>query len=186
MIRSARLRAADAVSAGVGQDPGIAASRSRCLTTSGDGLGEADHERRLLGHDLHDRADDRRDDGRCRRLERCARLRRGSDRGCRGSQFRLDVGDPIAHIRGSAAKFPNARPSMLLDHNAGAPRRIDAIIGAIPRVGSRSICRRQSMTRWSAHQGARAQDAGKLKLESATNKIPRREPGVDHDCLCGS
>ena len=48
---------------------------------------------------------------------------------------RLDVGDPLAHIRTLAGKIPDARPSMLLDWLANRRCEIDAINGAIPRLG---------------------------------------------------
>lgn len=48
---------------------------------------------------------------------------------------KLDVGDPIEHIRKLGGKIPNARPSMLLDFNAGRRGEVDAINGSIPRLG---------------------------------------------------
>lgn len=48
---------------------------------------------------------------------------------------RLDVGDPIAHIRTLGGKIPHARPSMLLDYLDKRRCEIDAINGAIPRLG---------------------------------------------------
>lgn len=48
---------------------------------------------------------------------------------------RLDVGDPIAHIRALGGKIPHARPSMLLDYIDGRRCEIDAINGSIPRLG---------------------------------------------------
>ena len=48
---------------------------------------------------------------------------------------RLNVGDPIEHIRKLGGKIPDARPSMLLDYNAGRRCEVDAINGAIPRLG---------------------------------------------------
>jgi ketopantoate reductase len=47
----------------------------------------------------------------------------------------LTVGDPIEHIRKLGGKIPDARPSMLLDYNAGRRCEVDAINGAIPRLG---------------------------------------------------
>lgn len=47
--------------------------------------------------------------------------------------IRLDVGDPIEHIRKLGSKIPNARPSMLLDFNARRRGEVDAINGSIPR-----------------------------------------------------
>jgi 2-dehydropantoate 2-reductase len=37
----------------------------------------------------------------------------------KASNIRLNVGDPIEHIRKLGGKIPDARPSMLLDYNAG-------------------------------------------------------------------
>jgi 2-dehydropantoate 2-reductase len=51
------------------------------------------------------------------------------------SGIKLDVGDPVEHIRKLGGKIPGARPSMLLDYNAGRRCEIDAINGAIPRLG---------------------------------------------------
>ena len=53
----------------------------------------------------------------------------------RAAGVRLDVGEPIAHIRKLGGKIPNARPSMLLDFLARRRGEIDAINGAIPRLG---------------------------------------------------
>jgi 2-dehydropantoate 2-reductase len=48
---------------------------------------------------------------------------------------KMDVGDPIEHIKTLGGKIPNARPSMLLDYNAGRRGEVDAINGSIPRLG---------------------------------------------------
>src|SRR5437868_2212180 len=53
----------------------------------------------------------------------------------KAAQVRLNVGDPIEHIRKLGGKIPDARPSMLLDYNAGRRCEVDAINGAIPRLG---------------------------------------------------
>ena len=53
----------------------------------------------------------------------------------KASNVRLNVGDPIEHIRKLGGKIPGARPSMLLDYNAGRRCEVDAINGAIPRLG---------------------------------------------------
>ena len=53
----------------------------------------------------------------------------------RACNVRLNVGDPIEHIRKLGGKIPDARPSMLLDYNAGRRCEVDAINGAIPRLG---------------------------------------------------
>jgi 2-dehydropantoate 2-reductase len=53
----------------------------------------------------------------------------------KASNIRLDVGDPVEHIRKLGSKIPGARPSMLLDYNAGRRCEVDAINGAIPRLG---------------------------------------------------
>lgn len=47
----------------------------------------------------------------------------------------MEVGDPIAHIRALGGKIPHAKPSMLLDHEAGIRGEVDAINGSIPRLG---------------------------------------------------
>jgi len=49
---------------------------------------------------------------------------------------RLDVGDPIAHVKTLGSKIPDARPSMLLDHLARRRSEVDAINGSIPRLGA--------------------------------------------------
>ena len=46
--------------------------------------------------------------------------------------IKLDVGDPIEHVRKLGSKIPNAKPSMLLDHLAHRKSEVDAINGAIP------------------------------------------------------
>lgn len=51
----------------------------------------------------------------------------------------LQVGDPVEHIRRLGGKIPEARPSMLLDHRAGRRGEVEAINGAIPRLGR--LCR---------------------------------------------
>jgi 2-dehydropantoate 2-reductase len=54
----------------------------------------------------------------------------------RAKRIRLEVGDPIQHIRHLGGRIANARPSMLLDHMAGRRSEIDVINGAIPRVAA--------------------------------------------------
>ncbi|BDC40339.1 hypothetical protein PTKU15_36360 [Paraburkholderia terrae] len=49
--------------------------------------------------------------------------------------IRLDVGDPIEHIRKLGSKIPNARPSMLLDYNLRRRGEVEAINGSISREG---------------------------------------------------
>ena len=51
--------------------------------------------------------------------------------------IRLEVGDPIEHIRRLGGRIGNARPSMLLDHLARRRSEIDVINGAIPREGAK-------------------------------------------------
>src|SRR6202171_611278 len=53
----------------------------------------------------------------------------------KAANVRLNVGDPIEHIRKLGGKIPDARPSMLLDYNAGRRCEVDAINGAISRLG---------------------------------------------------
>lgn len=72
------------------------------------------------------------------RLESGSGLRPGGPRRVAGAaNVRLDVGDPIEHIRKLGGKIPNARPSMLLDHNAGRRDEVEAINGSTPRLGKR-------------------------------------------------
>jgi 2-dehydropantoate 2-reductase len=47
----------------------------------------------------------------------------------------FDFDDPRAYVRDFGARIPGAKPSMLLDFEAGRPLEIDFINGAIPRVG---------------------------------------------------
>jgi 2-dehydropantoate 2-reductase len=54
----------------------------------------------------------------------------------RANRIKLDVGDPIEHIRHLGGRIANARPSMLLDHLARRRSEIDVINGAIPRVAA--------------------------------------------------
>lgn len=51
--------------------------------------------------------------------------------------IRLEVGDPIEHIRRLGGKIGNARPSMLLDHMARRRSEVDVINGSIPREGAK-------------------------------------------------
>ena len=92
----------------------------------------------------------------------------GVARGCaeeaiavaKASGVKLDVGDPIEHIRKLGGKIPGARPSMLLDYNAGRRCEVDAINGAIPLARpATSACRRRSMIRLSASSRRRASAA---------------------------
>ncbi|MDW5441812.1 2-dehydropantoate 2-reductase [Polaromonas sp. SM01] len=46
--------------------------------------------------------------------------------------IKLDVGDPIEHVRKLGSKIPNAKPSMLLDHLAHRRSEVDAINGSVP------------------------------------------------------
>ncbi len=50
---------------------------------------------------------------------------------------RLEVGEPIEHVRKLGGKIPHARPSMLLDHMASRRSEIDVINGSIPRLGAK-------------------------------------------------
>lgn len=49
----------------------------------------------------------------------------------------IDVEDPVALVREFAARMPAAKPSVLLDLEAGRPSEIDVINGAIPREAAR-------------------------------------------------
>ena len=49
----------------------------------------------------------------------------------------IDIPDPVEHVRTFARRVPDAKPSLLLDHEAGKPSEIDYINGAIPREAAR-------------------------------------------------
>lgn len=49
----------------------------------------------------------------------------------------IDIPDPVAHVRAFAGRMPAAKPSMLLDHEAGRVSEIDYINGAIPREAAK-------------------------------------------------
>ena len=51
--------------------------------------------------------------------------------------IKLDVGDPIEHVRALGGKIPNARPSMLLDFNLKRRGEVDAIIGQVAVLGEK-------------------------------------------------
>src|SRR3546814_15466898 len=48
----------------------------------------------------------------------------------------ITVEDPVAHVRAFGSKIPNAKPSLLLDYEAGRRGGIDVINGAIPRAAA--------------------------------------------------
>ncbi len=50
----------------------------------------------------------------------------------------IDIPDPVAHVRAFAGRMPAAKPSMLLDHEAGRASEIDYINGAIPREAAKA------------------------------------------------
>ena len=50
----------------------------------------------------------------------------------------IDIPDPVALVRGFAARMPDAKPSLLLDHEAGRVSEIDFINGAIPREAAKA------------------------------------------------
>ena len=47
--------------------------------------------------------------------------------------IKLDVEDPVKHVRAFGARMPNAKPSALQDHEGHRISEIDVINGAIPR-----------------------------------------------------
>lgn len=50
----------------------------------------------------------------------------------------INIPDPVAHVRAFAERMPAAKPSMLLDHEAGRKSEIDYINGAIPREAAKT------------------------------------------------
>ncbi len=50
----------------------------------------------------------------------------------------IDIPDPVAHVRAFAGRMPAAKPSLLLDHEAGRLSEIDYINGAIPREAAKA------------------------------------------------
>jgi len=54
----------------------------------------------------------------------------------RGTEIELGFEDPVAHVRAFGLAILGAKPSMLLDLEAGRPTEVDFINGAIPRVGA--------------------------------------------------
>lgn len=56
---------------------------------------------------------------------------------CEAQGITLGIADPVAHVQSLGGKIPNARPSMLLDSLAGRRGEIDAINGAISRLGAK-------------------------------------------------
>jgi 2-dehydropantoate 2-reductase len=55
----------------------------------------------------------------------------------RASGIELGFDEPVAHVRAFGEAIPGARPSMLLDLEAGRRTEVDFINGAIPREGAR-------------------------------------------------
>ena len=56
----------------------------------------------------------------------------------RARGINIDIDDPVDHVRAFAARMPAAKPSMLLDFEAGRASEIDYINGAIPREAARA------------------------------------------------
>jgi hypothetical protein len=55
----------------------------------------------------------------------------------RALEIGLGFDDPVTHVRAFGLAIPDAKPSMLLDLEAGRPTEVDFINGAIPREGAR-------------------------------------------------
>ena len=49
----------------------------------------------------------------------------------------VHIEDPVAYVRNFGSKIPRAKPSLLLDYEAGRRGEIDVINGAIPREGAK-------------------------------------------------
>lgn len=56
----------------------------------------------------------------------------------RARRVAISVEDPVAHVREFAARMPSAKPSVLLDIEAGRISEIDVINGAIPREAKKA------------------------------------------------
>jgi 2-dehydropantoate 2-reductase len=55
----------------------------------------------------------------------------------RGLGIALGFDDPVAHVRAFAAGMPDAKPSVLLDLEAGRASEVGVINGAVPREGEK-------------------------------------------------
>ncbi|MDE0210022.1 MAG: 2-dehydropantoate 2-reductase [Boseongicola sp.] len=53
----------------------------------------------------------------------------------RAKKIKLAIDDPVEYVTAFGARMPNARPSMLLDHEAGRRSELDAINGQVPELG---------------------------------------------------
>ena len=54
----------------------------------------------------------------------------------RAKGIAIDIEDPVAYLQGYGERMPNGFPSTAQDHAARKKGEIDAINGAIPRVGA--------------------------------------------------
>jgi 2-dehydropantoate 2-reductase len=50
----------------------------------------------------------------------------------------VKIEDPVAYVRNFGSQIPKAKPSLLLDYEAGRKGEIDVINGAIPREGAKA------------------------------------------------
>ena len=55
----------------------------------------------------------------------------------RAAGIAVTIEDPVAYVRTFGSKIPNAKPSLLLDYEAGRRGEIDFINGAIPREAAK-------------------------------------------------
>jgi len=55
----------------------------------------------------------------------------------RARGVRLEIPDPVTFVRDFGSKIPNAKPSLLIDHELGRRSEIDYINGAIPREAAK-------------------------------------------------
>lgn len=55
----------------------------------------------------------------------------------RAAGIAVTIEDPVAYVRAFGSKIPNAKPSLLLDYEAGRRGEIDFINGAIPREAAK-------------------------------------------------
>ena len=138
-------------------------------------------ERRLFRHVLHDRADDREILGDADAWSVARGCAEEAVAVAKAADVRLDVGDPIAHIRELGGRFPmRGRRCCWTTLMPAAAAKWMPSIAAIPRLGKPlgvatpvndtlvGIIRARERRCWQAESSKRS---------FGDNKVPRREPG---------